>query len=246
MPPAAAKVIASNAVKEALTELVPEFERAKGPRGRHHSAALDISARIAPARRWISRSCRRADRRASSDRAGSNWAAASTSPVPASSCGCRRQQARHPSARHSKRRSWPQRDRVSSRRAAYLAGLFSRWASPMRQIKMCPDHPGRRCRSLSRSHDLPEKVPLSRGQAFRDHALARGEGEIGFTQVSELQAAPGIDYVGPLPAEVQHITVWSAALHAAAPAAEAAAALVEFLRAPHAAAVIKRSGMEPG
>jgi len=52
--------------------------------------------------------------------------------------------------------------------------------------------------------------------------------------------------VGPLPTEVQHITVWSAALHAAAPAAEAAAALVEFLRGPHAAAVIKRSGMEPG
>jgi molybdate transport system substrate-binding protein len=77
-------------------------------------------------------------------------------------------------------------------------------------------------------------------------AVARGEGEIGFTQVSELQAAHGIDYVGPLPADVQHITVWSAALHAAAPAAVAAAALVEFLRGPHAAAVIKRSGMEPG
>jgi molybdate transport system substrate-binding protein len=77
-------------------------------------------------------------------------------------------------------------------------------------------------------------------------ALARREGEIGFTQVSELQAAHGIDYVGPLPAEVQHITVWSAALHAAAAGAAAAAALAEFLRGPHAAAVIRRSGLEPG
>jgi molybdate transport system substrate-binding protein len=77
-------------------------------------------------------------------------------------------------------------------------------------------------------------------------ALARGTGEISFTQMSELLAAPGIDFLGPLPAEVQHITVWSAALHAAAPAPQAAGALVEFLSGPHAAAVIKHSGMEPG
>ncbi len=77
-------------------------------------------------------------------------------------------------------------------------------------------------------------------------ALARGAGDIGFTQVSELLAAKGIDFLGPLPTEVQHITVWSAALHAAAPAPAAAKALVEFLSGPHAAAVIKRSGMEPG
>ena len=30
--------------------------------------------------------------------------------------------------------------------------------------------------------------------------LARGEGEIGFTQMSELMSVEGIDYLGPLPA----------------------------------------------
>ena len=76
-------------------------------------------------------------------------------------------------------------------------------------------------------------------------AVARGEGEIGFTQVSELLSADGIDYVGPLPAEVQHVTVWSAGLNVAAPAPDAAKALIRHLTAPHAAAVIRRSGMEP-
>jgi molybdate transport system substrate-binding protein len=76
-------------------------------------------------------------------------------------------------------------------------------------------------------------------------AVARGEGEIGFTQVSELLSADGIVYVGPLPAQLQHITVWSAGMHSAAPTPDAARALIEYLTMPHAAAVFRRSGMEP-
>jgi molybdate transport system substrate-binding protein len=77
-------------------------------------------------------------------------------------------------------------------------------------------------------------------------AVARGEGEIGFTQMSELMSVKGIDYLGPLPAEVQFITVFSAGLHAAAPAPEAARALIRFLTAPEAAPVLERHGMAPG
>ena len=77
-------------------------------------------------------------------------------------------------------------------------------------------------------------------------AVARGEGEIGFTQMSELMSVKGIDYLGPLPAEVQFVTVFSAGLHTAAPAPEAARALLKFLTAPEAGATLKRHGMEPG
>jgi molybdate transport system substrate-binding protein len=76
--------------------------------------------------------------------------------------------------------------------------------------------------------------------------IARGEGEVGFTQMSELMSVKGIDYLGPLPAEVQFITVFSAGLHAAAPAPEAARALLRFLTSPEAAPVLKSHGMEPG
>jgi molybdate transport system substrate-binding protein len=76
--------------------------------------------------------------------------------------------------------------------------------------------------------------------------IGSGEAEIGFQQVSELVHETGIDYLGPLPAEVQNITVFSAGIHTAAREPEAAKALIKHLTAPTAAPVIKKYGMEPG
>lgn len=73
-----------------------------------------------------------------------------------------------------------------------------------------------------------------------------GDAEIGFQQISELIHEKGIAYLGPLPAEVQKITVFSAGLQAGAKEPEAAKALVKALKSPEAAAVIKAHGMEPG
>src|SRR5829696_2430692 len=57
-------------------------------------------------------------------------------------------------------------------------------------------------------------------------AVARGEAEIGFQQISELLPEPGIDYVGPLPAEVQRVTVFSAGVATNSKHAEAARAVI--------------------
>jgi molybdate transport system substrate-binding protein len=56
----------------------------------------------------------------------------------------------------------------------------------------------------------------------------------------------GIDFLGPLPADIQETTVFSAGLHTAASAPDAAKALVKFLSAPDAAPAIKKAGMQPG
>jgi len=76
--------------------------------------------------------------------------------------------------------------------------------------------------------------------------IAGGEVEIGFQQISELIHEKGIDYLGPLPSEVQKITVFSAGLQAGAKEPEAAKALVKVLKSPEAATVIKNHGMVPG
>lgn len=76
--------------------------------------------------------------------------------------------------------------------------------------------------------------------------VASGEAEIGFQQVSEFIHYPGISYVGSLPAEEQHITVYSAGIHGGAKAPEAAKALIKFLTSPAAIPVIRYHGMEPG
>ena len=76
--------------------------------------------------------------------------------------------------------------------------------------------------------------------------IESGEAEIGFQQISELIHENGIDYIGPLPSEVQKVTVYAAGLHTGAREPEAAKALVKALAAPDAATLIKAHGMEPG
>ena len=75
--------------------------------------------------------------------------------------------------------------------------------------------------------------------------VARGEAELGFQQMSELLPVPGIDVIGPLPPDIQQITVFSAGLHVKATQPDAAKALVKFLTAPAAAPAIRKKGMEP-
>ncbi|MDH3287550.1 MAG: substrate-binding domain-containing protein [Betaproteobacteria bacterium] len=75
--------------------------------------------------------------------------------------------------------------------------------------------------------------------------VARGEAELGFQQISELLPVPGIAYLGPLPAEVQRVSVFSAGVAAGARDSDAARALIGFLASPAAADAITQNGLEP-
>jgi molybdate transport system substrate-binding protein len=75
--------------------------------------------------------------------------------------------------------------------------------------------------------------------------VAKGDAEIGFQQISELKPVAGIDIVGPLPAELQKITVFSAGIASVSKEPEAGKALIKFLASPAARAEIVRSGMDP-
>jgi molybdate transport system substrate-binding protein len=75
--------------------------------------------------------------------------------------------------------------------------------------------------------------------------VARGEAEIGFQQISELLPVPGIDYVGPLPSDVQRVTVISAGVVVDSRNRDAATALIRYLASPEAVPVIKKSGLDP-
>jgi molybdate transport system substrate-binding protein len=76
-------------------------------------------------------------------------------------------------------------------------------------------------------------------------AVARGDAEIGFQQISELLPVAGITYLGPLPAEVQRVSVFSAGIVVGSKERAAAEALIKFLASPSARAAIVRSGLEP-
>ena len=76
-------------------------------------------------------------------------------------------------------------------------------------------------------------------------AVARGDADLGFQQISELLPVAGLDIVGPLPDDIQKLTLFSIGLYVAAPQPEAAKALMMFLASPDSASVIRAKGMEP-
>ena len=75
--------------------------------------------------------------------------------------------------------------------------------------------------------------------------VAKGEAEIGLQQISELKPVPGIDIVGPLPDDLQKITVFSAGIATVSKEPDAGKALIKFLASPAAHDTIVNSGMDP-
>ena len=75
--------------------------------------------------------------------------------------------------------------------------------------------------------------------------VAKGDAELGVQQISELLPVPGIEIVGPLPGELQKLTVFSAGLFVGAAEPEVAKALVAMLTSPAARPVYQRKGLEP-
>jgi ABC-type molybdate transport system substrate-binding protein len=74
--------------------------------------------------------------------------------------------------------------------------------------------------------------------------VARGDAELGFQQISELVTIEGIDYVGPLPDEVQRVSTFSAGIAAGAKRPAAARELVEFLASIELGPIVERYGLE--
>ena len=75
--------------------------------------------------------------------------------------------------------------------------------------------------------------------------VARGDAELGFQQVSELIYFKELDYLGPLPDEVQQKLYFSAGLVVGSTQSEAAKHLVRFLSSPAVADIVRATGLEP-
>jgi len=223
------RVIASNAVRDALSELVPVFERQSG----HNvtvilGGTIDIARRVAKGEVFdlviipasniddlIQQGWLRVGSRRDFVRSAIGVATRPGVLAPDISSGS------------ALRASLLVADSIvlsSGPSAFYLLELFERMGiTESIRSKMMQLAPGR-----------------SVGEA-----LANGEGDIGFTQVSELLTVKGIVYLGSLSDDVQHITVFSIGVHTAGAAHEAARSLSEFLTSPVAEAAIRHSGMEP-
>jgi hypothetical protein len=69
--------------------------------------------------------------------------------------------------------------------------------------------------------------------------VARGDAELGIQLISEIVSVPGAELLGPLPGDLQAMTVILAGIVTTAREPDAARALLRFLTSPAAAAAIK-------
>jgi molybdate transport system substrate-binding protein len=75
--------------------------------------------------------------------------------------------------------------------------------------------------------------------------VASGDADIAIQPTSELARVPGLDYLGPLPDELQLIQTFCAAIIAGSKALAAAKQLIAFLTSERAGAAIRNNGMLP-
>jgi molybdate transport system substrate-binding protein len=94
---------------------------------------------------------------------------------------------------------------------------------------------------LGIAEQLKSKIRFGRGGAM----VGEGKAELGLTQVSEILSEPGSELAGPLPEDIQQYTIFPAAIGAASAHTKAAQALLTFLKSPEAAKVLRAKGLEP-
>jgi len=75
--------------------------------------------------------------------------------------------------------------------------------------------------------------------------VAKGEIELGLVIVTQILTTPGVELVGPLPAEIKVTTTFGAAISTNSKAADAARDLLKFLHSEESLKVIRKQGMVP-
>ena len=98
---------------------------------------------------------------------------------------------------------------------------------------------------LGIGEDMKAKTRVQSGPTAIAPAVTKGEAELGIFLTNVL-TVPGVELVGPFPADLQQELLFASAIAADARETDAAKALVDYLRTPAAIAAIKAAGMTPG
>jgi len=105
----------------------------------------------------------------------------------------------------------------------HLLSLCAKWGMPSDSERLLKAPPG---------------VPVGK-------LVADGDADLGFQQLSELIHVPGLQVVGPLPPEIQAVTIFAAGVASRSGHPAETEALIDFLASPDADALKRDQGMEP-
>src|SRR2546427_5277622 len=218
------KVLASNGVKEAMNELAPAFERATGnklvisfglaavlKRQIEGGAAFDLAILPAAAIDDLAKQGKvDAGARAAIARSGVGIGIKKGAPRP----DIRTPEALKRTLLSAKSITWAK----EGQSGIYFAGLLER-IGIAEQMK-------------------PKIVPASSGVEV-GKLVAGGQVQLGVILVNELMAAPGVEVLGPLPAELQNYTVFHAGAGVGSQDSSAAKARIKILTPPGGGAVVR-------
>lgn len=98
---------------------------------------------------------------------------------------------------------------------------------------------------MGMAEEMKPKTVAFKQRSERFAAVARGDVEIGFNQISEIIAAQGVELIGPLPPPIQNYTSFAGAVVTTSKSPDAAAALLRFISSPDARAIWQAKGFEP-
>jgi len=112
----------------------------------------------------------------------------------------------------------------ASAAGAYIAGVYDR---------------------LGIGDDIKAKTKVQTAPAAIAPAVANGDAELGIF-LTNVFNAPGIELVGPFPADLQQELLFTASIAADTKAPDAAKAFMDYLKTPAVTAAIKAAGMNPG
>lgn len=107
---------------------------------------------------------------------------------------------------------------------------------------------GRYFASLVERMGIGEQMkPKMRPMAAEDtvEVVARGEADMVVVVASRIVGVPGVEFIGLIPAEVQANIGFATGISSGTKEPDAARALVRYLTAPEAAAVLRKAGIEP-
>jgi len=98
---------------------------------------------------------------------------------------------------------------------------------------------------LGIADQMKSKLLLDPGPGMPQQKVAEGKADLVFTLIPEIKFFHGVDYVGPVPAEFQSYINFAAAISANTQNAQAAKAVIQFLKTPDASATMTAKGVEP-
>ena len=92
----------------------------------------------------------------------------------------------------------------------------------------------------------PKTTRYPDGASVMEHVIKGKGNEIGFGAITEIKlyTAKGLNFIGPLPADVQNYTAYDAAMMSGAPSSDAAKAVLRLLATPAAKTAFTAAGVE--